>query len=153
MKAIQRWAKNARHRTRMPGGKSAFDFACVAAHVCIRRRRDEASKTHYVLNYPAADTFFVPVRDYAQDVVETVMEVNGGLVEHVPNGGYALAIVTKVQGQNLLHLGADVAWLRPGRTCVRDRQRCSTPFTGNGSRQEAEAKSASRGQWCHSGAT
>jgi murein DD-endopeptidase MepM/ murein hydrolase activator NlpD len=75
---------------------------------------EPAAKSRYVLDYPAADTFFLPVRSYAEDVVETAIETDGVLTRHMPNGGYGLPVVMKVEGQNLLHLGADVAWLRPG---------------------------------------
>jgi hypothetical protein len=65
------------------------------------RAEEAAGKGRYVLDYPAADTFFLPVRSYAQDVVETVIETDGVLTQHMPNGGYGLSVVMKVEGQNL----------------------------------------------------
>ncbi|HEY4312949.1 MAG TPA: M23 family metallopeptidase [Pirellulales bacterium] len=78
------------------------------------RAEEPKDRSRYVLDYPVADAFFLPVRSYAEDVVETVIETDGVLTQHMPNGGYGLPVVMKGEGQNLLHLGADVAWLRPG---------------------------------------
>lgn len=67
----------------------------------------------YVLEYPAAEAVCLPVRTYAEDVVETLYEINGGLARHMPNGGFGLPVKAQVNGKDLLHLGADVAWDRP----------------------------------------
>ena len=107
------------------GGKHAWNFASRATNLLLflivasvsmsSASADEAGdERRYVLDYPAADSFCLPVRSYAEDVVETVMEINGSVAQHMPNGGYGLPVVMKVQGQNLLHLGADVAWHRAG---------------------------------------
>jgi hypothetical protein len=87
----------------------------LAICICSKSNAaDPAPTARYVLDYPLADAFCVPVRSYAEDVVETTLEVAGGLTQHMPNGGYGLPVVMKEQGQNLLHLGADVAWYRTG---------------------------------------
>jgi hypothetical protein len=49
------------------------------------------------------------------DEVERSFEVvRGRKFTHKPNGGYGLPIVIQVNGQNLIHVGADVGWHRAG---------------------------------------
>jgi murein DD-endopeptidase MepM/ murein hydrolase activator NlpD len=67
-----------------------------------------------VLNYPAAMSFCPPVESYFEDVSEAIQQVRGKTIRHQLNGGYGLPVIDKVGDQNLLHLGADVAWQRTG---------------------------------------
>ena len=68
----------------------------------------------YPLTYPDALEFCPPVESYFDDVSTIVQKVGTRTVRHQPNGGYGLAVVAKLNGRNLLHLGADVAWQRVG---------------------------------------
>jgi len=75
---------------------------------------ESAALENYVLDYPAADRFCPPVQTFFDEVVRTFEVVRGRRFTHQPNGGYGLPVVQKVDGRNLLHLGADVGWYRPG---------------------------------------
>ena len=68
----------------------------------------------YVLDYPIAQRFCPPVESYFDDVSQSFQQVNGHTFTHQLNGGYGLPVVIMVGNQNLLHLGADVCWMRPG---------------------------------------
>lgn len=68
----------------------------------------------YVVDYPPAMAFCPPVETFFYEVVRTFEVVRGKRFTHQPNGGYGLPVVQKVGGKNLLHVGADVAWHRPG---------------------------------------
>ena len=87
-------------------------FLLTLVLVSTARGGDETAKNRYVLTYPVADAFCVPASVMPEDVNETVMEVNGGLVRAHAQRRLWAARRHEVQGQNLLHLGADVAWLR-----------------------------------------
>lgn len=73
-----------------------------------------AAPEKYVLNYPVAQQFCPPVESYFDDVAQSVQNINGHLIRHPLDGGYGLPVVMMVGGKNLLHLGADVSWKRPG---------------------------------------
>ena len=73
-----------------------------------------AAPEKYVLNYPAAQQFCPPVESYFDDVAQSIQNINGHLIRHPLGGGYGLPVVIMVGGKNLLHLGADVSWKRPG---------------------------------------
>jgi murein DD-endopeptidase MepM/ murein hydrolase activator NlpD len=68
----------------------------------------------YVINYPAATSFCPPVESYFEDVSESIQRVRGKTIRHQLDGGYGLPVIDRVGDQNLLHLGADVAWQRTG---------------------------------------
>jgi murein DD-endopeptidase MepM/ murein hydrolase activator NlpD len=73
-----------------------------------------AAPEKYVLNYPVAQQFCPPVESYFDDVAQSIQNINGHLIRHPLGGGYGLPVVIMVGGKNLLHLGADVSWKRPG---------------------------------------
>ena len=58
--------------------------------------------------------FCAPVRSYFDDVAQPAYRVGNRMFYHPLNGAYGISLRTKVAGQNVLHLGADVAWHRPG---------------------------------------
>ena len=51
---------------------------------------------------------------YFDDVSQAIQKVGGKTIRHQLNGGYGQAVVDKIGDQNVLHLGADVAWTQPG---------------------------------------
>jgi murein DD-endopeptidase MepM/ murein hydrolase activator NlpD len=75
---------------------------------------EKSATERYVLDYPVAQQFCLPVETYADDVTQTVQKVGGRTIRHQLNGGYGLPVVIMVGNQNLLHLGSDVAWHRVG---------------------------------------
>jgi murein DD-endopeptidase MepM/ murein hydrolase activator NlpD len=77
-------------------------------------RTPPAAPEKYVLNYPVAQQFCPPVESYFDDVAQSIQNINGHLIRHPLGGGYGLPVVIMVGGKNLLHLGADVSWKRPG---------------------------------------
>ncbi len=68
----------------------------------------------YTLDYPPAADFCAPVATFFDEVVRSFEVVRGHKFTHQPNGGYGLPIVLQVDGQNLIHVGADVGWHRAG---------------------------------------
>lgn len=78
------------------------------------RGEESAPPERYVLNYPVAQQFCPPVDSYADDVQEAIQKIGGRTIRHQLNGGYGLPVVIMVGNQNVLHLGADVAWYRVG---------------------------------------
>jgi hypothetical protein len=68
----------------------------------------------YVLNYPSALQFCPPVESYFDDVNQTIQDIRGHLIRHPLGGGYGLPVVLMIGDRHLLHLGADVSWMRPG---------------------------------------
>lgn len=80
----------------------------------IDAARHSATPDDYILDYPPAGQFCPPVRTFFFEVVRTFDVVRGRRFTHQPNGGYGLPVVRKVNGKNLLHLGADVGWYRVG---------------------------------------
>lgn len=93
-----------------------FASALSAAFASAAEPAPEAPAplARYVLNYPAAVSFCPPVESYFEDVSEAIQKVRGKTIRHQLNGGYGLPVIDKVGDQNLLHLGADVAWQRTG---------------------------------------
>ncbi|HTU25040.1 MAG TPA: M23 family metallopeptidase [Pirellulales bacterium] len=86
--------------------------AALAADEPANKSRSAAER--YVLDFPAAAGFCPPVENYFNDVSQTIQEVGDDLISHQPNGGYGLPVILKRDGKNLIHLGADVAFHRPG---------------------------------------
>jgi len=68
----------------------------------------------YTLDYPPADRFCPPLRWFFFEVVRTVDSIRGRRVTHELNGGYGLPAKERIEGEHLLHLGADVGWFRVG---------------------------------------
>jgi len=68
----------------------------------------------YTLDYPPAERFCPPVPSFFFEVVRSVEIIRGHRVTHEPNGGYGLPAKEKIEGEHLLHLGADVGWFRVG---------------------------------------
>lgn len=64
----------------------------------------------YVIDYPAAKQFCPPLRSTFFEVTRTLVVVRGVRVRQKPNGGYGLPVADKVDGKNLLHVGADLGW-------------------------------------------
>lgn len=76
--------------------------------------QDAAISPRYVLDYPVAKQFCLPVDSYADDVTQTTQRTGGRTIRHQPNGGYGLPVVMTIGDQHVLHLGVDVAWYRVG---------------------------------------
>lgn len=68
----------------------------------------------YTLNYPGADRCCPPIRSTFVQADRSFSVVRGRRFRHKPNGGYGLPIVDKVNGKNLLHVGADLGWHQVG---------------------------------------
>ncbi len=96
----------------------ALSARSTAAQGAVGEVADPEAKAttpeRYVLDYPPAERFCPPVQSFFYEVVRTFEVVRGRRFTHQPNGGYGLPVVYKVNGRNLLHLGADVGWHRVG---------------------------------------
>jgi murein DD-endopeptidase MepM/ murein hydrolase activator NlpD len=86
----------------------------LAMAASISRGQEEKHAVQYVLTYPQATQFCLPVASYLEDVSEAIQKVGSRTFRHQLNGGYGLPVVDTVGGKHLLHLGADVAWMRLG---------------------------------------
>ncbi len=99
----------------MCNGRTAFWWAVAWVLFVSPLSGDEVTTAErYVLDYPVAQQFCLPVETYVDDVTQTIQKVGGRTIRHQLNGGYGLPIVIMVGNQNLLHLGSDVAWHRVG---------------------------------------
>lgn len=98
----------------------AAGITCIApANLRIPAVADDNSAAmcpeKYTLDYPVAERFCPPVREYFAQMNQSQQRVGGKIVLNKPNGGYGLPTVLKSpDGRNLVHLGADVAWYRVG---------------------------------------
>jgi murein DD-endopeptidase MepM/ murein hydrolase activator NlpD len=77
-------------------------------------QNDSASADRYILKYPVAKQFCLPLRSYADDVTQTTQRVGNLTFRVKANGGYGLPVVDKIGDKHLLHLGADVGWQQIG---------------------------------------
>lgn len=68
----------------------------------------------YAVDYPVSDRFCSPIRTTFYEVTRTVVVSRGKRFRQKTNGGYGLAVVDKVAGKNLLHVGADLGWYQVG---------------------------------------
>ena len=68
----------------------------------------------YVVDYPVADSCCPPIRSTFFEAVRRYSVVRGKRFRHKPNGGYGLPVVDKIDGKNLLHVGADLGWYQVG---------------------------------------
>lgn len=76
--------------------------------------REGEIKGRYFFNRSAATQFCPPIRTAFADAASTTTRApNGRPFNQHPNGGYGLALM-EVQGQSLLHTGADLGWFRQG---------------------------------------
>jgi murein DD-endopeptidase MepM/ murein hydrolase activator NlpD len=93
-----------------------FASALIAAFLNAEEPAPNAATplARYVLNCPVAMSFCPPVESYFDDISQAIQKVRGKTIRHQMNGGYGLPVIDKVGEQNLLHLGADVAWQRTG---------------------------------------
>src|SRR4051794_9850290 len=89
----------------------AFMICCLGHTSAVGA---EAIASDYVLEYPAAQQFCPPTDGFFDEVDRTIDRAGGHTFRHQPNGGYGLPVVDKVDGANLLHLGADVGFYRVG---------------------------------------
>lgn len=68
----------------------------------------------YTLDYPPAEKFCPPIRSTFFEVTRRYGVVGRKRFRQKPNGGYGLPIVDKVDGKNLIHVGADLGWYQVG---------------------------------------
>ena len=68
----------------------------------------------YILDYPVMDNCCPPIRSTFYDATSNFSVVRGHRFKYQPNGGYGLPIVDKVDGKNLIHVGADLGWFQLG---------------------------------------
>ena len=80
--------------------------------VCVLIFANAAKATH--ADMPIADRFCAPIRSTFSEVEMTVMRVRGHRFRQQPNGGFGQPVVDTVDGQNLLHVGADLGWYQVG---------------------------------------
>jgi murein DD-endopeptidase MepM/ murein hydrolase activator NlpD len=111
---VSKWQMASRLYRRWLQVTTVFASALSAAFAYPAEPGPAAPMARYVLNYPAAVSFCPPVESYFEDVSEAIQQVRGKTIRHQLNGGYGLPVIDKVGDQNLLHLGADVAWQRTG---------------------------------------
>jgi murein DD-endopeptidase MepM/ murein hydrolase activator NlpD len=76
--------------------------------------RETRFPENYILDYPIADRCCPPVRSTFFEADRSISVVRGRRFRHKPNGGYGLPVVDKIDGKNLLHLGADLGWHQVG---------------------------------------
>lgn len=94
-------------------------LACILA-VCllpgrlIAAEEEAALPDEYILDYPKAEKFCAPVRSTFYEATRDFSVVRGKRFRHQPNGGYGLPIVDKLDGKNLIHVGADLGWYQLG---------------------------------------
>jgi murein DD-endopeptidase MepM/ murein hydrolase activator NlpD len=107
--------------------KSCYSFCFLCALVLFAethaqdRKADEPQAADelvlpdkYILNYPAMDGCCPPIRSAFHDATSNFTIVRNRRVRFQPNGGYGLPIVDKVDGKNLIHVGADLGWFQIG---------------------------------------
>jgi murein DD-endopeptidase MepM/ murein hydrolase activator NlpD len=66
----------------------------------------------YIVEWPAMDACCPPIRSTFHDATSNFTTVRNRRIRFQPNGGYGLPIVDKVDGKNLLHVGADLGWFQ-----------------------------------------
>ena len=76
--------------------------------------RESRFPDNYTLDYPGVDRCCPPVRSTFFEADRTISVVRGRRFRHKSNGGYGLPVVDQVDGQNLLHVGADLGWHQVG---------------------------------------
>ena len=124
-------------------------FVAIAPGLLAAPARGQLAQevpAEYVVDYPLATKFCPPVRTFFFDVEETIQRAGGRTIRHQPNGGYGLPIRQRVEGNNLIHLGADVGWYRVGEPvyCVADGvvRISQGPPTARGERKRAIPRGA-----------
>ncbi len=105
--------------TRNGRGRLLFCSGIVLLFAADVGARDPAPREtpfpdNYILDYPSADRCCPPIRSTFFEADRTMSVVRGRQFRHKPNGGYGLPIVEKVDGKNLLHVGADLGWHQVG---------------------------------------
>jgi murein DD-endopeptidase MepM/ murein hydrolase activator NlpD len=76
--------------------------------------RETRFPDNYILDFPSADQCCPPIRSTFFEADRTMSVVRGRRFRHKSNGGYGLPVVDKVDGKNLLHVGADLGWHQVG---------------------------------------
>lgn len=95
--------------------RAAFVLMGMSAICLARDPADElALPEKYTLDYPEAEQFCPPIRSTFFEVTQTFGVVGWKQFRQKPNGGFGLPVIDKVDGKNLIHVGADLGWHQVG---------------------------------------